>query len=239
MHAQPTHPRALAYATPLRRSTALVAAVLSLLIASVGLASPPKTTPNQPNPGKSAAPAKAPAPAEAAPRDPGAPLDFIKAVYGKLNTVAQSSQKRAVLHKRIGEQMRQFMDYEALGQRTLGKKTWAGLSEAQRKEFIALLTAMVQKSFVKRFKPGTKVTITYQDKVRMKKDGRAQVRTSIRVKRTSAEVYYSLIVRDGSWRVYDIIVDEVSQLATYKRSFRKILAKEGWKGLVARMKKST
>ncbi len=58
-------------------------------------------------------------------------------------------------------------------------------------------------------------------------------------KRTSASVYYSMIVKGGAWRVYDIIVDDVSQLATYKRSFRKILAKEGWKGLVARMKKST
>ena len=175
----------------------------------------------------------------AAAKDPGPPLAYVQAMYAKLNAVAQSSAQQAQLHKRIGDEMAAFMDYEALGARTLGTKTWANLTAAQRTEFVGLLAAMVQKTFVKRFKPGTKVTITYDPKVRMKKDGRAQVRTTIRIKRTSAAVYYSMVVTGGTWRVYDIVVDEVSQLATYKRSFRRILAKEGWKGLVARMKKST
>lgn len=192
---------------------------------------------------KAGAKATTPAKAEAAnvvtAKDPGKPLAFIKGIYAQLNTIAKTSSKKKILHKRIGGEMSRFMDYHAMGRRTLGKKTWTGLSEAQRTEFVGLLSAMVQKTFVKRFKPGTKVTITYAPKVRMKKDGRAQVRTTIRVKRTSASVYYSMIVKGGAWRVYDIIVDDVSQLATYKRSFRKILAKEGWKGLVARMKKST
>ncbi len=187
-------------------------------------------------PAKSVAGTKA---AAATAKDPGPPLAFVQAMYAKLNAVAQSSAQQAQLHKRVGEQMAAFMDYEAMGSRTLGQKTWTGLTAAQRAEFVGLLTAMVQKTFVKRFKPGTNVTITYEPKVRMKKDGRAQVRTTIRIKRTSAAVYYSMMVTEGTWRVYDIVVDEVSQLATYKRSFRKILAKEGWPGLVARMKKST
>ncbi|MCO4760130.1 MAG: ABC transporter substrate-binding protein [Myxococcales bacterium] len=176
--------------------------------------------------------------AAAAAVDPGSPLAFIRGVYEKLNTIAKSTSGKATLHSKIGAQMSQFMDYNALSQRTLGKKTWAGLSEAQKKQFIALLTEMVQKTFVKRFKPGTRVQITYNDKVRRKKDGRAQVRTQLKVKRTSASVYYSMIATQGQWRVYDITVDDVSQLQTYKRSFRKILKKEGWAELIKRMKKS-
>ncbi len=182
--------------------------------------------------------AKTPTAADTKAATPGDPKAFMAGVYKKLNAVATQSAKRADLHTRIGAEMAQFMDYEEMGRRALGKKTWGTLSEEKRAQFTKLLTAMVQNTYVRRFKPGTAVTITYAPKVRMKKDGRAQVRTTIRVKRTSAAVNYSMIPRAGLWKVYDIIVDDVSQLGTYKRSFRKILKREGWDGLIARMTKS-
>jgi ABC-type transporter MlaC component len=47
-----------------------------------------------------------------------------------------------------------------------------------------------------------------------------------------------MLPRDGRWWVYDIVVDDASQLQTYRRSFSKILDKEGWDGLIKRMQRS-
>ena len=49
---------------------------------------------------------------------------------------------------------------------------------------------------------------------------------------------YDLLPRGGQWAVYDILVDDASQVQTYRQSFKKILDKEGWPGLMTRMRKA-
>ncbi len=179
-----------------------------------------------------------PAPSDPAAAAPGqTPMTFVEGVYSRLQKITVKSGKLDVLHKAIGDEMGAFMDYTEMGRRTLGKKRWPTLKDGQRKEFLDLLEGMVRRTYVKRFKPGKEIRITYDPKVRMRK-GRAQVRTTIHIKRSSADVNYSMHVLDGQWRVYDIIVDDASQVHVYRRSFGKILNKEGWPGLIKRMKRS-
>ena len=166
------------------------------------------------------------------------PVTFIRGLYTRLNHISQKSTDTKALHHRLSGELKQIMDYGELGRRILKKKTWAKLKDSQRSEFIALLSQMVESSYVRRFRPGVAVTIRYEGDAKRKADGRAQVRTHITVKRTQAAVYYSMRPKGSSWRVYDIVVDDVSQLSTYRRVFRKALRKEGWPGLIARMKKS-
>lgn len=176
--------------------------------------------------------------AQAAPTAKESALAYVKGVYEVMDRTATTSADLDALHKAIGEQMRTFMDYTEMSTRTLGDKQWAGLTPAQRAEFTSLLEAMVQRTYVKRFKPGRAVKITYDPKVRVRKDGRAQVRTTLHVGRTSADVNYSMLPAEGSWKVYDIVVDDASQVHVYRQSFSKILKREGWDGLMKRMRKS-
>ena len=166
------------------------------------------------------------------------PMEFIKGLYAEFNRSSASSSDLKELHATIGRQMETFMDYRKMASRTLAKKRWEKLSKAQRREFQDLLAAMVRKTYVQRFKPKHKIRISYDDQVRLLKDGRAQVRTTIEVGRSSADVYYSMHNKAGRWWVYDIVVDEASQAHIYRRSFGRILKKEGWKGLIRRMRKS-
>lgn len=166
------------------------------------------------------------------------PLDFVKAVYGRLLEISGKSKKLDVLHQSIGDEMRTFMDYSEMAVRTLGKSRWAGLKPAQKAEFVDLLEGMVRRTYVKRFKPGREIKVTYNDKVRISKSGRAQVKTTIHIKRSKAGVDYSMVNGATGWRVYDIIVDDASQVHVYRRSFAKILKQEDWAGLIKRMKKS-
>ncbi len=182
----------------------------------------------------------APKPAKATPAatQQVTPMAFIKGLYAELNRTSAASSDLEELHAAIGRRMETFMDYRAMATRTLASKRWGKLSKAQRKEFQQLLAAMVRKTYVQRFKPKHEIRISYDDKVRLLKDGRAQVRTTIEVGRSSADVYYSMHNKTGRWRVYDIVVDEASQAHIYRRSFARILKKEGWKGLIDRMRKS-
>ena len=140
------------------------------------------------------------------------------------------------LHATIGRQMDSFMDYREMAVRILGKEQWNKFSKPQHQEFQDLLAALVRKTHVQRFKPGRKFTISYDDHVRMLKDGRAQIRTLIEFGRSSVSAYYSMHFNNAGWSIYDIVVDEVSQVQIYRRGFRRILKKEGWRGLIKRMR---
>ncbi len=215
-----------------RAASASVALTIAVVLSATANAAPEA----------SAAPKASAAPdAAAAPAKPAAPvqepLEFIRATYKQLDELTRATQGLAALHDKIGDAMQGFMDYDEMARRTLARR-WEGLTAKQRAEYVGLLEKMVRESYVKRFEPGKPVEVRWDSRVKRLKDGRAQVRTSVQIGRSSADVAYSMHLNNGAWRVYDLVIDEASQVATYKRSFAKILDKEGWDGLMRRMRKS-
>ena len=169
---------------------------------------------------------------------PASARTFIEGLHHKFDAAVAKTRDLDKLHGQIGAEMKARFDYLYMAERILGAARYKGLADAKRAEFVDLLEKMVLRTYVKRFKPGKKVTVKYDDRVRVGKEGRVQVRSSIRVKRTRADVWYSMRPVDGRWKIYDIVVDEASQLRTYRRSFNKVLKKDGWDALIAKMKKS-
>jgi len=211
-----------------------VALVLGMLIVQPAMAK-----------GKSAAKASAPvpaaahaaAPASVPPGGPGDPKKFIAGLYTRLDQLSQNAKSTEELHGRIGQELTGIIDYVEMGRLTLGAR-WNDITEAQRKEFTGLLSAMVVNTYVRRFKPGTAIDISYAAAPKTLSEGKVQVQTTIKVRKTSADVHYDLLARGGQWAVYDILVDDASQVQTYRQSFKKILDKEGWPGLMTRMRKA-
>lgn len=192
------------------------------------------------------APAKPPAVAAAAAPAPKAqacpagaqadPQKHVAALSERLNALAKAAVNPAALHAAIGEELQLAVDWSEMARLTLPSQ-WETLQPAQKAEFTALLNKMVVNTYVKRFKAGTAVDVQYKG-VKILGDGRTQVTTAITVNKTSADVAYVMRKGDGCWRVSDIAVDEASQVQSYRQSFGKILTKEGWTGLIARMTKA-
>jgi phospholipid transport system substrate-binding protein len=165
------------------------------------------------------------------------PQKFVDSLYERLNVLAKGAPNLDVLHAKIGDELKGIVDYPEMAKLALGQK-WLEIDEAQKAEFIGYLMRMVQNTYVKRFKPGQAIDIQYGSAPRELPDGRVEVPTTITVGKTSAEVHYKLLPAQGRWWVFDIVVDEASQVQTYRSNFKKILDKEGWPGLMTRMKKA-
>ena len=210
--------------------------ILALLMLLALLAA--ATVQAKPAPVKAKAVALAPEAKAAAPTGPvqADPQKFVAALYERLNQLTQQAANLPALHKSIGQELAGVVDYGEMAKLTLGQK-YAEVTEPQRKEFTELLSKMVINTYVKRFKPGSTVEIAWNG-VRTPSAGKAVVSTTLKVKKSSADVQYAMLQKDARWRVYDIVVDDASQVQTYKQSFRKILDKEGWDGLIERMKKA-
>lgn len=223
-------------------------AVQGLWVAAMALLAPlaaePAWAAKKQAPAKAAAAAPAPAAPTAIPGKLAAcpansaadPQKHVAAMSDRVNAMAKAAASPAALHAAIGQELQSAVDWGEMARLTLPTQ-WETLQPAQRQEFISLLSKMVINTYVKRFQAGTEVAVEFKG-VKALGDGRTQVTTAVTVKKTSADVAYLLRKTEGCWRVTDIVVDEASQVQSYRQNFAKILTKEGWAGLIARMTKA-
>jgi phospholipid transport system substrate-binding protein len=66
----------------------------------------------------------------------------------------------------------------------------------------------------------------------------AEVLTTLLAGKEKVPVVYRLYRNDAkaAWRIYDVVTDDVSLLATYRDQFRKLIADKGYEGLLNALK---
>ncbi len=112
---------------------------------------------------------------------------------------------------------------------------WQALSPAQQREFIGAYTQMLLRFFGRSVRSSGDETIQYKREVR---DGdRASVETEVvsGAGQTLA-IDYRLHDVDGQWKVYDVVIDNVSLVDNYRAQFERVIAKTSVQGLLEKMK---
>ena len=126
-----------------------------------------------------------------------------------------------------------IIDFQAMSQIALGSH-WNDLSAQQRNAFVDVFGEIVRSQSLRNLD-------VYRTKVRyddIKVNGdEARVLTSVTYKDVPTNVEYVLTHRDGSWRVDDILLDEVSTAEGYARSFQPVIKKRGFDVLMNSLQK--
>ena len=175
-------------------------------------------------------------PCSALAASPVGPTDFVKARYAELQDVVKKFPEKATMQKGIRDVMETFVDYAELSKRTLADQ-WAKLKKKDQTDFVAEFKKMIQRSYVKRFDPGTVFTIDYSGSLRTDADGSVTVPSTIHSGRSEAKVEYVLRTQAGKWLAYDVVIDDVSMIRNYRKQFYDIMQKDGFTGLMERLRK--
>ncbi len=121
----------------------------------------------------------------------------------QLKTSDQVSQRRELLEEEIGK----HFDFGEMAKRSLAAH-WKRRKEPDHQEFIGLFQALLSKTYAKKIENYSGETVNYL-KERLR-DGYAEVQTTIVSPKTEISLDYRLILKDGAWHVYDVVVDGVS-----------------------------
>ena len=113
-------------------------------------------------------------------------------------------------------------------------KHWKDRSVEEKKEMVHLFSELLRRSYLSRLELFEGQEIIY-DKERIEGDT-AKVDSHFEYHGERIPLGYSLLTKDGKWMLYDMVIDGVSLIANYRRQFSKIIAKEGYEGLVKRLK---
>jgi phospholipid transport system substrate-binding protein len=170
----------------------------------------------------------------------GVPQDTVQANVNKVLDVLRDPKLKAESAKEakkkklrlIYEQM--FDDVE-LGKRTLARN-WNSLSVPQRQEFVVLFRQVLEKAYIDKILAYTNEKIVYDREV-MTSGTQAEIQTRVVTSSKEIPITYKVILKGGSWKVYDVVVENVSLVMNYRTQFSDILAKNSPEQLLEILRK--
>ena len=170
----------------------------------------------------------------------GAPLDTVQVNVNKVLEVLRDPALRAESAKEIKKEKlrliydRMFDDVE-LSRRTLARN-WNTLNTPQRQEFVQLFRQVLEKAYVDKILSYTDEKIVF-DKESMLSGNQSEVPTRIVTSSKTIPISYRMIMKDSVWKVYDVVIENVSLIQNYRTQFNDILAKNTPEQLLETLRK--
>ena len=175
----------------------------------------------------------------AAAADP-APVAQVRATINEASPVFANHQLRPAEHDRqLRAVAEKHFDFAYMAKSALGTH-WKKLSAAQRKEFVpafedyvlATYLTTLQQNTVEAASSGLTDKVTYDD------PGTAAVHGDVHLQMVQDPLHvdYMLNKTPAGWRLFDIVVDNVSTLANYREQFNKIINNDGFAKLLNGLK---
>jgi phospholipid transport system substrate-binding protein len=158
----------------------------------------------------------------------GAPLDAVQTSVNKgLDVLRDPKLKTESAREVKKEKLRliynNLFDDVELGKRTLSRN-WNSLSTAQRQEFVKLFRQILEKAYVDKILDYSDEKIVF-DKEDMVSETQAEVQTKVVTSSKEIPITYRVLLKDGRWKVYDVVIENVSLVLNYRTQFNEILVK--------------
>ena len=158
----------------------------------------------------------------------GASIDRVLATL-KDPKLQKNPEKR---REAIEEIIRERFDFSEMAGRSLGPE-WQRRTPEERKEFVKLFIDLLERAYISAIEDVESVR-----DLREKVDGNyAEVKTRVVDKKgVEFSVDYRLHNVKDQWKVYDVIVENVSLVNNYRDQFNRILTRYSYEELIRRMK---
>ena len=120
-----------------------------------------------------------------------------------------------------------YFDFPAIAQATISRAHWGKFTPAQRTEFITTFTTFVTNLYVEQLQlnyGGEELEFIDEQ---LKSPTKAYVKSVVLGKNNvKTPVDYSLWLKDGKWRIYNVFIEGTSLLGNYRNEFDRVLANQ-------------
>jgi len=155
-----------------------------------------------------------------------------KTVDAIIDILKDGQQDRGTKRTGIRKLINERFDFRAMSQRTLATN-WKKAAADEKQRFVGLFATLIQNTYIGRVEAYTNEKIEYTSE--KLKGNRAVVDTLIITSNVEIPVSYKVYLKDGIWWVYDVIIEEVSLINSYRSTYQDIVKKDGFAGLFVRM----
>ncbi len=149
-----------------------------------------------------------------------------------LKDPAKLSSRRRMLESTIAARF----DYYEMSKRALAAY-WTPRTPGEREEFVDLFKSFLSDRYAEKIEGYAGEQVSYLSE---RLEGNyAEVRTRLTSSKVDIPMDYRLILKEGRWYAYDIIVDGVSLVKNYRSQFASIIRSTSYQELVKRLRNRT
>lgn len=144
--------------------------------------------------------------------------------------------KKQETRKRIKSLIRSRFDFVEMSKRSLARH-WKKRTLEEKKEFVDIFSELLESSYIGKIEEYTNEKVTYDNEVIKGKGKYGVVKTTIVSEKVDIPIDYKVLLKKDEWWVYDVVVEGVSFISTYRSQYNKIIVKESYEKLLEHMRK--
>jgi len=174
---------------------------------------------------------------------PVGPRDAVEAAVARFMSIIQNDGQNEADGAVGGERseqirriVREMFDFDEISRRALSRH-WQALPREDQAEFVTLFRDLLERAYLTQVEAaaGSQKIAFLGESI---ENGSATVRSKL-VTRQGGEIPldYRLHLRDGSWRIYDVAVQGVSFITSYRTQFDRVIRAESYSSLRERLQK--
>jgi len=169
----------------------------------------------------------------------GEPTEQIKQTTDKILSIvkdpglkspSKAQERRRLIRKSVDERF----DWEEMARRSLGKY-WAQRSAEEKKEFVALFSELVERTYMGKVEDYSGEKVQYEGET-IDGDYAVVKVTIITQKNRNISVDYRLQKEGSEWLVYDVSIEGVSLVNNYRSQFNSIILQSSYQDLIKRLR---
>lgn len=137
--------------------------------------------------------------------------------------------------RQIIEIVTPIFDFPLMAKLSLGKKYWPGLSKEQKGKYTDLFVKRLEASYLEKLSLYTDETVVYKTPVQNER--KVEIPTEVISKDKKISMTYKLYKSEQDWKIYDLEIEGISMIVTYRSQFDQILDKGTFDDLLLKLEK--
>lgn len=144
--------------------------------------------------------------------------------------------ERAGLRKKIAQYVRVNFDFQEFSSRTVGAG-WRNFSPQQKNDFADAFADLLINTYVNKIDGYNGEQIAFTGERLSPKGDRAEIQTVISMKNgKKIPVSYRLLPKGSDWKVYDVLIENISLVKNYRTQFQDLLRSSDPDQLIVRLR---
>jgi len=169
----------------------------------------------------------------------GVPTDQVRSTVDRVLEILKDAKlaspgAKQERRNRLRQVIYPRFDFAEMSRRSLGP-AWRRISPTEQTEFVQLFTQLLEQSYITNIEGYKGEKIVYSGETQ--EPDYAEVDTKIfSQQREPIEVDYRLHKSDGDWKVYDVVIENVSMVNNYRAQFTRLLDQGSFQELLDRIR---
>jgi len=169
----------------------------------------------------------------------GPPTDQVRGTVNNVLIVLKNPTLKSDSRKKERrEQIRRIIfsrfDFAEMAKRSMGSN-WRNLNSKEQDEFVRLFTDLLERAYIDQIEAYNDEKIVYLKEMLDQDYAEVQSRI-ITSKGEEISLNYRTHLADKEWKVYDVVVENISLVNNYRSQFNRIITNSSYEELIRRMK---